>query len=530
MKITTFNEKYDLTNESIDIISASISKTLAELKYEKRNKIALQYSIENYLLDYQSRLGADARVIFSVSSKLGRQSLIIKIEGEEFNPSASDELGIWNTTLMENLSVVPSITYSNGYNVIKVILNRPEMNPIIKLLISIVAGGAIGGIGFLLPDATRELVNESLLHPIYSAFLGVLSVVGLSLVLLSVVSGITEAGDISTFSRIGKRLVATIFGTNTIVLLGIFVIGLGVFDLNYSGAYRGSSQFGEVFKLVLNILPSNLIAPFSDGNALQIMVIAIAIGVALLALGDSAKQASRFFDQMFGVSLYIMEAIEKLLPIFISIVVVDIMWSSELKEVAGMWRLVVIGIAFCLAITVVMVVATAINNKISPFKLFKKIMPTYLLALSTASSSAVHGTCVECCKEKLGIDSRLTTFGVSFATGIFKPATGVIYIITALYLADMYDIEVSAMWIITAFVICLIMSVATPPIAGGSAIAYTIIFAQLGIPSRILAVVLALDVIFDFVAIATDKVYICTSLLNIAKKNDMLDYSKLNEN
>ena len=53
--------------------------------------------------------------------------------------------------------------------------------------------------------------------------------------------------------------------------------------------------------------------------------------------------------------------------------------------------------------------------------LIKKLLPTFLIALSTASSSAAFGTNIESCKA-LGIDKKLINFGVSIGQIIFMPS------------------------------------------------------------------------------------------------------------
>lgn len=529
MKLLSTKEKYNLSNESIDAISQRYFDLLTELKYQNKNKMAIRLNIENYLIGYQEKFGEDTEVVLQIASKIGKPSITLEIQGEQYNPmeNSDDSIGEWNNVLLQNMSVAPSITYFNNKNYISLKLNKPALNPIFKLLISLLVGAILGGLGFLLPDDARLTFLQGYLTPIYNAFLGLLSFVGLTLVLLSTISGISEVGDIFTFSKIGKRLANTLMSTNAVILLVIGIIAIGYFSLSFTTSTKGVSQISEIFSIILQILPSNIIAPFYEGNALQILVIGFAIGIAILTLGDTAKPLAKFFNQMFSVSLVIMEFLEKLLPAFISVVVMQIMWSSEIKEVAGMWRLAVIGVVACVVVSVISVAYTSIKNKISPALLMKKLLPTYLLALSTASSSAVHGTCVECCNSKFGIDSKLTTFGISFTTGVFKPCVGVIYLITALYLAQQYAIDVSVMWIITAFVICFIMSIATPPVAGGTSVAYTIIFMQLGIPTKILAVVLALNVVFEFVVTATDKLLICNTLLNVANKNGLVDTKKL---
>ena len=78
-----------------------------------------------------------------------------------------------------------------------------------------------------------------------------------------------------------------------------------------------------------------------------------------------------------------------------------------------------------------------------------------------------------------------------------------------------------------AILLCTFVAVATPPVPGGAIAAYTIIFAQLGIPSEAVAIVVALDFVFDFVATAGDGAFLQLELIRQADENKMLNYDVL---
>ena len=59
-------------------------------------------------------------------------------------------------------------------------------------------------------------------------------------------------------------------------------------------------------------------------------------------------------------------------------------------------------------------------------------------------------------------------------------------------------------WYITAVVICIILSIAAPPVPGGMAASFTILFTQLTLPASDLGIILSLTSILDFVATATN--------------------------
>ena len=92
---------------------------------------------------------------------------------------------------------------------------------------------------------------------------------------------------------------------------------------------------------------------------------------------------------------------------------------------------------------------------------------------------------------------------------------------------EIFQIEISLSWIIMAVLISIITAIATPPIPGGAVIGYSILFSQLGLPEEGLAIILAIDVITDFLITSTDIFCIPMALAGVAKRYGLLDEEKL---
>ena len=87
-------------------------------------------------------------------------------------------------------------------------------------------------------------------------------------------------------------------------------------------------------------------------------------------------------------------------------------------------------------------------------------------------------------------------------------------------MAESRNVEVSLVWYVTAIVVSIILSAASPPVPGGLTASFTILFAQLALPSADLAVILSLTTLLDFVVTATD-VYTQQCVLAITSRSFM---------
>ena len=67
------------------------------------------------------------------------------------------------------------------------------------------------------------------------------------------------------------------------------------------------------------------------------------------------------------------------------------------------------------------------------------------------------------------------------------------------------------------------MGIATPPIAGGSAVVFAVLFAQMGIPAEAMAIALSFDILTDFLTTAFEMYTLPLCLAEIAAEVNMLD-------
>lgn len=108
------------------------------------------------------------------------------------------------------------------------------------------------------------------------------------------------------------------------------------------------------------------------------------------------------------------------------------------------------------------------------------------------------------CVDKLGIDKSIVDFGLPFGMVIYMPGAAVLHWFVSLSVAETYGIEVSFSWIVIAMITGVILAAASPPIPGGMAVAFSVLFSQLALPTQFLAVMLSLSAIIDGVLTSTN--------------------------
>lgn len=529
MKLTPVKTKYKLEPKFVDIVSESVQSFLAELKVPKQKIIATRLSVEEILLTLMEEYGAEKEFTYVQSNFFGKPYISISVEGEPFNPlekDTDDEFGDWSSALIQNADFTPSYSFDRGVNAVTIRFSKKGMNPIVKLFLAIFAALLVSGLKFVLPDESIVFIKENLLDSLYNAFLGLMMTIEIPLVFLSVTCGIIGIGDSAVFGKIGRKMVLRFI---TVILFFTAISGI-IFSMlftSFSEEGEGVLSLKVGIDMLLDLIPENLIEPISSGNTMQVVLIATFIGMALVVLGSKAKTISRLINEGNRIIVYITGLISNLLPVFIFVVLLDMIWSGNVHRFLSMWQPTAAFVAVLVVLLGLMLITVASKEQVKVKVLMKKMLPTFLISLGTASSVAANGECSECLYKQLGVNKRFTKFGQPVGGVIFMPSTAINFMVCAIYMASYYKVNVSMLWFIIAIILCTFVAIATPPVPGGAVAAYTVIFSQLNIPSEAVAIVITLDILFDFIATAFDSAFLQLELIRQADENKMLNFETL---
>lgn len=194
-----------------------------------------------------------------------------------------------------------------------------------------------------------------------------------------------------------------------------------------SAGEGGSLQFSALYAMILDIVPSNLFTPFTEGNPMQIIFVAVIVGLSILVLGDKAALVSRFVEQVNSIVQIIMQQLSSVILVFVFGSVFHMILSGKLEILFRSVKLPLLMVLGCLVIAAFYLVLVSVHKKVSPLLLLKKIFPTFLIAVTTASSAAAFSTNTEACEKKLGIDRQLINLGIPFGQVVFMPGAAVLF-------------------------------------------------------------------------------------------------------
>ena len=524
--------KYLLTNLNIDIISHEISAFLDKCNVDSKGTMRIKLAVEETLLHYQEEFGEEQKVIINCRKRLGRSRIEIRIPATRFNPMEFDEdedeehSSVLQSILV-NMGFAPTYQYKGGNNIIVFSPKQKPPSQMAMLGYSVSAAAICSGLSMLLPETLRIALSTRFVGPILDTFMGLLAAIAGPLIFLSVAWSIFSIGDIATLGTIGKRMMSRILMmTFVVVIFGVAVM-LPFFPLSLEGT--ASFDVDSLFKMILGIIPSNFFAPFVEGNPLQMIFVAFAVGLAMLILGQKTTATATIVEQSNYIVQLLMETVSKFVPYFVFGSILNIIMSGNLDAFVKAYKVLPIMLLGQVVAVGIYLLLITFRKKVSFKVLLKKLMPTFFIGLSTASASAALASNIETCEKKLGIDKHLVNFGVSLGQIVFMPGSVMLFMAPALCMAEIFGVSISPEWLITAVIISVIMAIAAPPVPGGALTCMTMLFVQLNIPAEAISAIIALNVIMEFFATAVNLLCLQTELVELAGDLNMLDYNKLRE-
>lgn len=502
----TSKMNFPLTNEGIDAASIHINTLLQQI-LGRRETLRIRLAAEDVLNLWKNTPGSADLCTVQYCIRPGQRSIRVSVAGPSVNPNTDceeSELGAAGNVILENLGLSPTYRYLKGVNQVDFPVPGKKANQLSWVALAGMIAIIFGLLTTRLPWNTQRFLTEQLAVPTLKIFLGLLTGVAMPMIFLSICTGILGIGNVAALGRIGKKFLLRFLGL-TFVVSALSVAAVGwLFPLSGEGGAKAVG-FQAIFNLVLQMIPTNLVSPFLEGNALQLILLGMSIGVSLLILGERAGGLSDVIRQAEDMVSLLMRGINRLIPLFVFLTFYGLTVTSDASKLSGAVKILILVVVLCLLLALVFSVVVCVRCHVSMSTLLRKTLPAFLVAFTTASSAASFPLRLEICEKHLGIEGQAARFSVSLAQTLFKPTGCIIYSVSALCVAAAYDIPITPLWLVLLVLVSGILSIATPPVPGGTNMAYSALFLQLGIPPEGLVLILAAEPILDFLLTAVNS-------------------------
>lgn len=362
----------------------------------------------------------------------------------------------------------------------------------IALVLGIIAGLLLQG---------HVSFAEEFIKPFGTIFLNLVKFIVVPIVLFSIMSGIISLKDIRKVGSIGiKTIVYYLCTTAVAIVIGLaggnlfkgFFPALQTTDLAYEAAE--SVPFMET---IVNIFPSNFIMPLSEATMLQVIVMAILIGFAIILVGEEAAPAVKGINSFNAVFMKSMEMILKLSPIGVFCLICPVVAANG-SAVLGSLAMVLLAAYICYFLHMILVYSFAVRTMggISPVKFFKGQFPAIIFAFSSASSVGTLPINMKGC-EKMGADKEITSFVLPLGATINMDGTAIYQGVCAIFIASCYGVHLTLGQMVTIILTATLASIGTAGVPGAGMVMLAMVLTSVGLPVDGIALVAGVDRIFD---------------------------------
>lgn len=365
----------------------------------------------------------------------------------------------------------------------------------IALVLAVIAGVLLGN--------HAQFVNDYI-KPIGTIFLNLLKFIVVPLVLFSIMAGILSMNDLSKVGKLGLRailffMVTTLFAVTLGLVLPTLLKGfLPLIQISPEAAAETVNVPRlSVMDQIVNMFPSNIIAPMSSMSMIQVIVIALFFGIAMVHVGEKGELARKVTLSFNDVVCKILEYIMALAPIGVFCMMTPVVVTNG-PSVLGSYA-ALLGLAYlCFFIHASVVYSSAVGlfGGISPLKFFRGMQPAMLFAFSSDSSVATLPYTMQC-TEKMGVNKDVGRFVLSLGATINMDGVAIYLGVASVFMAACCGIDLSMNQYLAIAFASTVASIGTPGVPGGSLALMAMVFASAGIPVECVAVAAGIDRIID---------------------------------
>ena len=388
-----------------------------------------------------------------------------------------------------------------------------------KIILGLLIGLVFGIISVFI--GLNDFISDWIM-PFGTIFVKMLKLVAVPLILVSLISGISNLRDTSKLSRIGGKT----FGIYILTTISAIIIALFLANTLQPGEYFPDEKTAELkekyasdanmkitsaenvkdsgpLQMMIDVVPDNFFYSASNnGNMLQIIFFSILFGVGLV-LSSPKKSApvKKAFDGLNEIIIKIVEIIMEYAPIgvfaLLAGLIVDLAGDdpnnliTTLKPLLYYAITVLIGLAVMIFIFYPIIIYSFTG--ISFFNFLKAIFPAQMLAFSTSSSAATLPLTMKRVEKNLNVSEEVTSFVCPLGATINMDGTSIHQAISAVFIAQAFGQDLTLTDQIVIVITATLSSIGAAAVPGAGLIMLVIVLGAIGIDPQGLALIIAID-------------------------------------
>jgi Na+/H+-dicarboxylate symporter len=277
----------------------------------------------------------------------------------------------------------------------------------------------------------------------------------------------------------------------------------------------------SLVKTLQKIVPENPFMAMAEGNMLQIIFMALLVGIAATMSGEAAKPVLDIFESANEVIMKMVVIIMYFAPYGVFALIAKTFATVGFDAMLPLIKYTItVLLVLLLHITVVYMLALRGLGKLDPIKFFKNFLPAMSVGFSTASSSATLPITIETVEKRCGVSKSVASFTLPLGATINMDGTAIMQGVAVVFIAQVYQIDLTLGSFLTVILTATLASIGTAGVPGVGLITLAMVLESINLPVEGIALIIGIDRLLDMsrtaVNISGDAV--CTLLVAKSEK------------
>lgn len=412
------------------------------------------------------------------------------------------------------------IAYGNGFSQLSHYLTDLIQGRLwLKVMIGLVLGtlcGILLGPGFkLVSESTATLLGNWLALP-GQLFLLLIQMIVIPLVFASVIRGLSSGENLDQLKQMGIRVIVYFVMTTTVAIS----IGIWLATIIKPGRFVDSAMvqkalgqapasnidhtaialpgLADLPQKLISVLPANPLTSMVEGQMLQVVLFAIVFGFAIVLMPRAqAKPLLELLASLQEVCMTVVKVAMRLAPYAVFGLMTQLSSKIGFEALLGMAvyvGTVLLGLLVLLGFYLLLVTVIGRRNPLGFLAAVREVM---LLAFSTSSSAAVLPISIKTAEDKLAITPSVSQFVIPLGATINMDGTALYQGIAAIFLAQVFGIDLSISAMLLIIVTTVGASIGAPATPGVGIVILAMVLNSVGIPVAGIALIVGVDRILD---------------------------------
>ncbi len=391
---------------------------------------------------------------------------------------------------------------------------QQKMSMTTKILIWMICGLIVGSLinAFASEVAfIQDYLVNGLFHVVGALFISALKMLVVPLVTFSLICGVCGIGDVNTLGRVGIKafllfMLTTALAITLAITVAVVVAPGEGFDMQAAGQAEFTAPTAPpLTQVIIDLVPTNPIAAYADGNMLQIIFFTILFAICVLMIGERGRSIAQGAEKLNDVMMEVVNVVMHVAPIGVFALMAKTFSLQGLGLILPMISYFgVVAVVLVLHMTGTLMILLKLLGRVSPLMFLKKMRTAQIFAFSTSSSNATIPVTLRSVEKRLGVDNSTASFVVPFGATINMDGTAIMQGVATVFIANVYGIDLGISGYLTVIGMAVLASIGTAGVPGVGLIMLAMVFNQVGLPVEGIALIMGVDRLLDMMRTAVN--------------------------